>query len=173
MKDPSPASAGTVKPLRLIDPVRLRLRLQAIAAKRHYDPIQRELSEIATDVIRAMDRRQPGATQTGFQIVKRWRSRSRYLAELYATRPTYPTYYRSSEPTPQPARTRNNVGCKSTPTLPRSRSREQSHAARRTARSTPKAASRSGDSGDSSDPPGPSPAALAALLLFLLRGVDS
>jgi hypothetical protein len=53
--------------------------------------------------------------------------------------------------------------------LPRTRSREQSHAPR----STPKAAKRSGASGDSSDPPGSSPAALAALLLFLLREMSS
>jgi hypothetical protein len=51
--------------------------------------------------------------------------------------------------------------------LPRTRSREMSHAPRRAARSTPKAAQRSGDSGDSSDPPGPEPAALAALFQFV------
>jgi hypothetical protein len=101
------------------------------------------------------------------ELYERFLARKRQAAERARMR--YSSYSSSLTPEPKPsARTRRDVGCAGRVTsMSRSRSREQSHAPRRAARSTPKAAQRSGDSGD--DLPAPE-AALAAL--FQHRAAD-
>jgi hypothetical protein len=149
-----PAAAGTVKPRKkLIIDVRRRCDvLRQIEAKHSYDSGLLELSEIARDTRRAIEERRPGAVKTGGEVIKEWRRQKRYLAELFAT--PAPMYYRSNHD-PEPAPAAASTTRPRTISLPRTRSREQSHAPRRSARSTPKAASRSGDSDPAGDPEPP------------------